>query len=102
MWENYIPSLFVPKNFSDKQVIQCIMDAMERLQKAQVEAANNCADTEPDIGPPLSDFVCFFQGDNAPIDAMGRIKDGDDEGKYDKLVVLIGIFHFFMEWETCA
>jgi hypothetical protein len=46
---------------------------------------------------PISEDFRFFIGDGAPVEMIGRILDGDSEGKYTKIAALIGVFHFFME-----
>lgn len=47
--------------------------------------------------PPISLHFILFGGDGDPIEKVGRILDGDEDGKYSRIVRLAGIFHFFME-----
>jgi hypothetical protein len=42
MWGDYVPSFFVPQNFSDKRVIESIMNASNRLCDEQMEKAESC------------------------------------------------------------
>jgi hypothetical protein len=59
-----------------------------------MERAESRQSTVPDIGPPISASFTFFQGDGAPIDMIGHLKDADDSGEYDKIVVILGVFSF--------
>jgi hypothetical protein len=83
MWGDYVPSFFVPQNFSDKRVIESIMNASNRLCDEQMEKAESRQSTVHDIGPPISASFTFFQGDGAPIDMIGCLKSADNSvGQY--------------------
>jgi hypothetical protein len=47
------------------------------------------------IHPPIN--YLGFAGDGAPFVAACRMKDGDEEGRWDHIVPLLGAFHLFME-----
>jgi hypothetical protein len=93
---NLKPSLPCKMNFSSKESNYGILDHMIRVADDQVERFNeNSDDKERDR--PISEDVITFAGDGGPIAMMKNIMTSDPDRRYDRVKLLIGVFHFWSE-----
>eukprot|EP00978_Attheya_sp_CCMP212_P043707 scaffold289860_cov114-Attheya_sp.AAC.1 len=93
---NLQPSLPCKMNFSSKESNYGILDHMIRVADDQVERFYENND-EKEQDRPISENIVAFAGDGGPIALMKNIITSDPDQKYDRIKLLIGVFHFWSE-----
>ena len=98
LWErnNVVPSIPVDLNFAKSESLVELFEYYIRCADKQVEEFDNNPQNAG-IEPPIAKDFIFFAADGDPIKSAFSILDNNTQGQFDRIVLLIGLFHAFME-----
>ena len=98
LWErnDVVPSIPVDLNFAKTESLVELFEYYIRCGNKQVEEFES---NNENVGkePPIAKNFIFVAADGDPIKSAFSIMENDTAGKFDWLVLLIGLFHSFME-----
>ena len=92
-----VPSIPSELNFASRETIVELFEYLIRvgeIQRVQYEKMKADGYSGP---PPISVLALLFAGDGDPIKTGLNIKATDPEGRCKRILLLLGIFHAFME-----
>jgi hypothetical protein len=91
---NIKPSILVELNFSKRETIIEFFEYLLRIADEQLREYREAGERGV---PPISKHFVFWTCDGDPVKTGLAIKACDVDGKYARIILLIGIFHAFME-----
>ena len=97
---NVKASIPIDLNFAETATIKERFEYLIQIADAQVQEYEEAkaASGGADIGPePISKRAVFFNCDGDPVKTGMNVKAKDFEGRYSRIIMILGIFHAFME-----